>query len=391
MEILENIQREAKNIRKELENMVVSLYKNPELSFEEHDSSKLLRDFLETHGFAVTTGAGGLDTAFFGMKQSGRATPRIGYLAEMDALPGVGHACGHNIVAAASTGAAVVLARVARDLGLKGSVVCVGTPAEESGFGKVKLAEEGVFDGLDAAMMVHPSSRRVVDKGYLALKKMTFSFRGRAAHAAAYPEQGVNALDALILFFNSVGLLRQQLPDDVRIHGIITEGGVAPNIVPEKTSAFYYVRAKSLEGVEETASKLKDSARGAAKATGCRAVVKDVYYTLLPMKINPVLASVYREGMAKLGLREDNVEKDKNLGSSDIGNVSTRVPAIQPLVPIVRGKRVEIHTHKFREATISKQGYRGVMEGVVLLAYTGLKIMADPEIRRKVKQAFKSG
>ncbi len=175
------------------------------------------------------------------------------------------------------------------------------------------------------------------------------------------------------------------------MHGIITEGGVAPNIIPERTSAYFYVRAPSVLSVEETARKLRGCARGAAKATGCRFSVKNLYYTLEPMRINPVLTEIYRGGMARAGIKEDRVPKDRNLGSSDIGNVSNRVPAIQPLVPIVRGKRVEIHTHEFREATVAKDGLRGMMEGVVLLAYTGYRVMADAKLRKKVRKAFQKG
>jgi amidohydrolase len=388
MEVLEIIEGEARSLKGELGAIVNSLYENPEVSFEEHKTSETLVSFLHRWGFHVERGIGGLKTAFVARKAGGRKIPSVGYLAEMDALPQIGHACGHNIVAAASLGAAVVLSRVMQKRGVKGSVLCFGTPAEESGFGKVKLASEGVFDGLDAAMMIHPSSRRVVDKGYLALKKLTVTFQGKAAHASAYPEQGINALDALILFFNSIGLLRQQLSDDVRVHGIITEGGVAPNIIPERTSAYFYVRAPSVLSVEETARKLRGCARGAAKATGCTFSVKNLYYTLEPMRINPVLTEIYRGGMARAGIKEDRVPKDRNLGSSDIGNVSNRVPAIQPLVPIVRGKRVEIHTHEFREATVAKDGLRGMMEGVVLLAYTGYRVMADAQLRKKVRKAF---
>ncbi|NIO15703.1 MAG: amidohydrolase [Deltaproteobacteria bacterium] len=391
MEVIEKIAAEAKSIERELFALVTFLYENPEVSFEEHRTSQTLKDFLRKEGFAVKGGTAGLETAFVAKKSRGKKNPRVGFLVEMDALPQIGHACGHNVVAAASSGAAVVLSRIAGSMGIAGSILCFGTPAEESGFGKVKLAGEGVFDGLDAAMMVHPSSRRVVDKEYLALKKMTVTFRGKAAHAAAYPEQGVNALDALILFFNSVGLLRQQLAEDVRVHGIITEGGVAPNIIPERTSAYFYVRARSVATAEDAAEKLRACARGAAKASGCRVSVKDIYFTLEPMRINAVLAAVYREGMAKIGLREDRVPRDKNLGSSDIGNVSTRAPAIQPLVPIVRGKRVEIHTHDFREATVGAGGRRGMMEGVVLLAYTGYRVMTDPALRKRVKKAFREG
>lgn len=391
MEVLKRIRAEAAGIRDELRDIVTSMYENPEPPFEEHNTSATLRNCLLRAGFRVEMGTGGMETAFVARKPMGRKYPCVGFLVEMDALPHIGHACGHNIVAASSLGAAVVLSRTMESTGVKGRVLCFGTPAEESGFGKVKLASEGIFDGLDAVMMIHPSSRRIVDKGYLALKKVAVTFRGKAAHASAYPEQGVNALDALILFFNAVGLLRQQLPDNVRVHGIITEGGYAPNIIPERTSALFYVRAPSIHSVEQTALRLRNCARGAAKASGCRVSVKNVYYTLEPMKINAVLAGVYREGMDALGLKEDRVPRDKNLGSSDIGNVSTRAPAIQPLVPIVRGKRIEIHTHEFREATVTREGLRGMMEGVILLAYTGYRVMADTTLRKKVKESFRKG
>jgi amidohydrolase len=390
MDPIKLIMEEGKKVRRGLEEIVRDLHDHPEVSYEEHRSSRVVREYLSEEGFTNVSGVAGMDTSFVSDWKNGASSPRVGYLVEMDALPGLGHACGHNIVAASSAGAAVILSRIANTLGIKGCVSCFGTPAEEKGFGKGKMAEEGVFDGVDAAMMVHPSSHRVVDKGYLALKRMAVTYHGKAAHAAAYPEEGVNALDATILLFNGVSLLRQQLPGDVRVHGIITDGGAAPNIIPERSSSSFYVRAATLPGLEEAVARFEECVKGAARSSRCRVTIKKESYTLHPMIINPVLAELYREGMKKLGLKEDDVAKDTNLGSSDIGNVSTRVPAIQPLVPIVRGRKVEIHTHPFREATVSKVGFNGMMEGALLLAYTGFCILSDQGVRRRMKKSFKT-
>ena len=275
-----------------------------ELSLKETRTSETLSAFLSERGFRVKRGVAGMETAFRAEFAFGKGRPVVAFLCEMDALPGLGHACGHNIVGAASACAAAALAEFGKGVFRAGKVIALGTPAEETGYGKARMVEKGVFRGIDAAMMVHPSSRRHVAKGYLALAKLHFTYHGRAAHAAAYPEHGINALDGVLLLFNGVSALRQQLPDTVRVHGIVTEGGRAPNIIPERAKAYFYVRGETLAEMRDAVARVKACAAGAATATRCRLEVEEGAYPLSPMKVNPVLADAYRRALTLLGLPE---------------------------------------------------------------------------------------
>jgi amidohydrolase len=359
-----------------------------ELPLEETRTSEALSSFLASHGFRVRRGIAGMKTAFRAEFAFGKGKPAVALLCEMDALPGIGHACGHNIVGVASACAAVALAESGKGRFRSGRVIALGTPAEEMGYGKARMVEEGAFRGIDAAMMVHPSSRRHVAKGYLAVHKLRFTYHGRASHAAAYPEQGINALDAILLLFNGISVLRQQLPDTVRVHGIITEGGQAPNIIPERTKAYFYVRGEEDAQVREAVARVKECAAGAATATRCRLEVEEGPYTLSPMKVNPALASAYRRALSLLKLKESDAPTNRNRGSSDIGNVSQVVPTLQPNVPITApGERFEIHTRPFAEATTKAAGIAGMMEGIRALALTGYELFADPAL---VKEAWRT-
>jgi metal-dependent amidase/aminoacylase/carboxypeptidase family protein len=238
-------------------------------------------------------------------------------------------------------------------------------------------------------MMVHPSSRRHVAKGYLALHRVRFTYHGRASHAAAYPEHGVNALDGVLLLFQSIGMLRQQLKDTVRVHGIITDGGKAPNIIPERAQAYFYVRGENDRDLAEAVEKVMACAEGAAKATGCRLEVEPGVYRLSAMAVNPQIAASYRKALALLGLPESDAPTDKNRGSSDIGNVSRVVPTIQPNVPISDGERVEIHTRPFEKATCSPSGVAGMMEGIRAMSLTAADLLASPDLVKAAWSSFK--
>jgi len=330
-----------------------------------------------------------MDTAFRAEFPFGRGKPAVALLCEMDALPGLGHACGHNLGGVASACAAAAVARFGAGVFRTGKIIALGTPAEETGYGKARMIEEGVFTGIDAAMMVHASSRRHVGKGCLALHKIRFTFLGKASHAAAYPEHGVNALDGVLLLFHGIAALRQHLPDTVRIHGIVTDGGKAPNIVPERAQAYFYVRGETDAEMLDAVRRVKRCARGAANATGCRLRMEEGPYTLSAMMVNPVLADCYRRALSRLGLKESGAPTDRNLGSSDIGNVSQVVPALQPNVPISGGERVEIHTRAFEEATTSPAGVEGMMEGIRALALSACDLFADPNLSRQAWKAFR--
>lgn len=360
------------------------LHRHPETGLEEHDTSLFLTSILEREGFAIERGLAGLATAF--RASFGKGNPSIAIIAEMDALPGLGHACGHNIIAAAAIGAAVTLRHLLPPLA--GRIIVMGTPAEEQGIGKAEMVKAGCFADVDFAMMVHPASRRQVIKMYLGLAKIRFTFLGKAAHAAAHPEEGINALDAVLQMFNGVNALRQQLRQDVRVHGIITEGGVAPNIVPERASCFFYVRAEDLQEVEAVKGRVIGCAEGAAVATGCRLEVYADSRVLAPFNILKSYYRVYSDQLEHLGLPEADGPIDKNRGSSDIGNVSQVVPTIHPHVPI--GGGIHIHTPEFAAAAVSEQGKTAVVEGATAMALTAAELAMRPELRSEIMKEFTS-
>lgn len=376
--ILEQVDR----IRGELTAITEELYHFPETGLKEYRTSALLTGILEREGFGVERGIAGLETAF--QACWGTDGPAIAILAEMDALPEMGHACGHNTIAAAALGAAIALrhalpAHMAR-------IIVLGTPAEELGIGKVELVKSGVFEGIDFAMMVHPSSKRQVIKMYLGLAKVRLTYFGKAAHAAAYPEEGVNALDGVIQTFTGINALRQHLREDVRVHGIITEGGVAPNIVPERAACYFYVRAGDLAEVARVKARVVACAEGAALAAGCRLEVDEDDRVLAPLKVNHAFSELYSAQLRFLGLEETNTPPAKNRGSSDIGNVSQVVPTIHPHVPI--GEGIHIHSGAFALATVSAQGKEAVLEGARALALTAAELAVSSAAREKIMAEF---
>ncbi len=356
------------------------------MALEEFKTSQSMREFLA--GFTMETGLASMPTAFRASVGSGG--PVVALLAEMDALPGMGHGCGHNIVGAASAGAAVALRRVLGDGNLlSGTVVVLGTPAEEQGHGKTELVKAGVFDGIDVAMMVHGSSRRTVAKQFLGLMELNLTVSGRTSHASAYPEEGINALDGVIQTFNSINALRQQLGPDLRVHGIITDGGRAPNIIPDRSEARFFVRAGRMEDLDALKSRVVKCAEGAALATGCTLEVTRVGEPNAPLKRNKAFADLYRGSLKFLGLVEDGHPVDRNLGSSDIGNVSQVVPAIHPNVPIRKG--IKVHTREFADATIEPDGHRALLEGVKTLGLTAIEIIGNPANLERIKKEFHLG
>lgn len=359
------------------------LYDNPETGLREHKAADLICNSLTTEGFSPQRGIAGMETAFCAVH--GNASPCIALLAEMDALPELGHACGHNIIAAAAVGAAIALKNILPPDVAR--IKLIGTPAEELGIGKIELIKAGWFDDIDFAMMIHPSSRRYVSKGYLGLARIRFTFHGRPAHAAAYPEEGINALDGVIQTFNGINALRQQLRQDVRIHGIITEGGTAPNIIPARASCSFYVRAEELDEVHRVAERVVECASGAALATGCRLETEADPRVLAPFRINHAFARLYSKQLQLLELPEDDVPINRNNGSSDIGNVSQIVPTIHPHVPI--GTGINIHSSSFAEATVSPKGELALLEGATALAMTAIELALSPDIRERISKEFK--
>ncbi len=357
------------------------IHRSPELGFQEVKASGWLTEYLERNGCKVEKGICQMTTAFKGSYGSGK--PAIALLAEYDALPQLGHACGHNIIATAAVGAAVAARGAIDEAG--GSVVVIGTPAEELHGGKVIMAERGAFDNIDAAMIVHPSVVDMASIQALACIGLEVEFWGKAAHAAVYPHEGINALEAMIQAFNGINSLRQHIRERARIHGIITQGGEAPNVGPAYTAGSLLVRAEDDAYLDELKEKVLNCFKAASLATGARLEYKwAAHYA--PLKTNFALAEVFTKNMEALG-RNLWPTLDRGLGSSDVGNVSTLVPTIHPMVAIAP---IEIlaHSPEFAEAAASEDGNRGLLDGAKALAMTVVDLIAQPEIMARVKEEF---
>ena len=357
---------------------------HPELSLAERETSERYVEALARRGFAVERRAAGLDTAFVATRGAPGAPLRAALLAEMDALPEIGHACGHNLSGPASLCAAFALAECLAPEEVQ--LVVVGSPAEEIGVGKRRLVAAGVFRDVDVAMMAHASDMRRAHRLFLGNRKFTFTFHGRAAHAAAYPERGVNALDAVIALFVAVGLLRQQLPSGVRIHGIVTEGGRAPNVIPERAAAEIWVRALDPGELDRAAQALQRAAVGAAAATGTRLDALELESSSPALRPNRALAACYGRALASLGLAETPHAPDQAIGSSDVTHVSHAVPTIHPNFPI--GRDLQLHTRAFADAAASEAGLAGLTEAARALALTVLELARDPALRAQVAAEF---
>ena len=360
---------------------------NPELGNEEHFAQKTLGESLHQEGFEVTYGVADTPTSFVAVYDSGKPGARIGYMSEYDALPYIGHACGHNLIGTQSAAAAVALKDTVNQAG--GAVYVFGTPAEETNGAKVTMANAGLFDQLDAAMMAHPSSDFVKSGTSLAMDAIELRFYGKTAHAAAAPDQGINALDAVIQTFNGINALRQHTPDHARIHGIISEGGTAANVVPDYAVARFYVRAATRQHVNVLADKLIRVAKGAALATGTRLESANYEFSYDQMATNEPLSDLFTYALIQLGIPESEINSEKaGSGSIDMGNVSLRCPAIHPYVRI-SDTPVNGHTHEFREASLSERGFEGMMTGAKALALTGFQLLTDMETRQNVQKAFR--
>jgi amidohydrolase len=360
------------------------LHSNPELAYEEHKAAEHLAAVLERHGFTVTRGAADLPTAFIG--RSGSGNPRIAFLAEYDALPGIGHACGHNLIGTASLGAALAAKAILG--GVPGEILLVGCPAEEKGGGKIDLAKAGMFTGVDAAMLFHPSNRTEIVKLALGMREMTVEYFGKASHAAASPEQGINALDAVVLAYTGIGALRQQVRSDARIHGIITDGGRAPNIIPEYAAARFYVRALDLPYLGELYRRVIACVEAAAQATGCRVKITSASKDYHPYKPVYALAELFQRNLERLGESVDQGPVDRELGSTDVGNVSQLVPTIQPMIEI-SPREVTCHMAAFAEAAVSDAGHRAMLSAAKAMAMTAVDLLAEPATLARVAAEFR--
>jgi len=374
---------EVEKQRNKLIQLSLKIHSNPEVGFKERKACQWLTRYLAGNGFNIEKNVCGLSTAFKGVYGSG--APVIVLIAEYDALPGVGHACGHNIIAASAVGAAVASRPVIDSCG--GTAIVLGTPAEEIFGGKVLMLNAGIFDGVDVAMLVHPGVRNFVTTEALACVGIDIEFSGKAAHAAAYPERGINALDAVILSFNAINALRQHIRSDARIHGIITYGGEAPNIVPERSAASFLVRASDNGYLEELKAKVLNCFDAAALATGAKLKYKwsDIVYA--PMKNNERLAATFKLNLESLGRRVEPFSRHFGVGSTDMGNVSQVVPAIHPTIAIAPPE-VLVHSPDFAAAAASEEGHRGLLHAAKAMAMTIVDLLCDPRLLSEIKGEF---
>jgi len=359
------------------------LHAHPEVAFEERRSSALLVDFLSKNGFGVETGICGLPTAFRGTY--GKGKPVIAFLAEYDALPKLGHACGHNLIAVASLAAALASRRAVDALGAR--VAIFGTPGEELYGGKAIMAAAGAFDGVDAAMIAHPGGGGRVLMNTLACETLKVQFKGVAAHAAGAPELGVNALEALIQSFNAINSLRQHIRSSERISGIITDGGEAANIIPAHAAAEFIVRAENDTLLDALKKRVMACFAGAAGATGAKLKYSwgERYATMIS---NVALAKLFHENMRSLGRAIDLGENTMLYFSTDVGNVSQLVPAIQPMVTIAP-PGVMIHTPRFAKAAATSDALIAMLDAAKAMAMTAVDLLSNPETLKKVKEEFR--
>jgi len=386
---IENLKLKAKDgvelQRQQLIQLSLNIHDNPELGFEEEKASAWLTGYLEDNEFHVERGIAGVATAF--RATYGQGSPRIALLAEYDALPKIGHGCGHNIIAASAVGAAVGSKPIIDRLG--GNIMVLGTPGEEVFGGKIDMVQAGVFKEIDVAMIVHPGVRNVVTMQALACTGVEVEFFGQPAHASAEPHKGVNALEATILAFTSINSLRQHIKEEARIHGIITDGGEAPNIVPAHSAAEFYVRAPDNEYLDELKSKVSNCLLGASTASGARLEYHWDDIAFDSMKNNETLAELFKQNLESLGRHVEAFNPEFGLGSTDMGNVSQVVPSIHPTIAIA-SPEVLGHTPEFAAAGASEAGHEGLMDAAKALSMTVVDIL-QPGMLDKIKQEFCRG
>jgi amidohydrolase len=364
------------------------MYANPEIGLQEHQASARLSEILGEFGASVERGIAGMPTAFAANLPGSGVGPKVAIIAEYDALPEVGHGCGHNIIATSALGAALALARISSQL--PGQVVVVGTPAEESAVpnagGKIPILDHGYFEGVDAAIMMHPWTIDGVSyETSLVAHGLDFRFHGKSAHAAANPHEGINALDALIVMFSSVGLLRQQIRSDARIHGVITHGGTAPNVIPAYTACRFRVRAKDPEYAEELVRRVIACAEAGAQATGARMEWNAYMPPYLNMVPNFAVGEAMKQNLAALG-REPQVRNGSDgSGSTDFGNVSHVVPASCVYLGIC-GPEAGWHSTAVADATVTERGHAAILDGAKTLAMTTIDLLFNAELREAAKQ-----
>ncbi|MHA1198918.1 MAG: M20 family metallopeptidase [Candidatus Heimdallarchaeaceae archaeon] len=365
------------------------IHENPELNFEEFKASKLLAKKLEEADFNVKLGVAELETAIHAQHPKVSDGPTVAILAEYDALPGMGHGCGHNLIATAALGASLALGKFKEEI--PGKLIFMGTPAEEGGGGKIYMIKDGLFKDVDAAMMFHPSAtKNIVHRGGLAVTEVKIEFKGKTAHASAEPEKGINALDGVLQAFNGINALRQHITSDARIHGVITHGGVKPNIVPDYASASFYIRALKDAYCNELVKKVENIAKGAALITGAELTFQIVRNPYRSRNISFILGEAWAENLKSMGLPIHEVTPGAGLGSSDIGNVSHEIPTIHPYIGISETE-INGHSTDFAKAAISDYGQNQMLYAAKGLAMTAIDVFTKPELLSAAREEFEKG
>jgi len=383
MEYKERSSKRIEKYREKITNINQKIHEDPELGHQEYKASKILVDELENHDFNVEYGVAGMETAFIARK--GKGSPKIGILAEYDALPGMGHACGHNLIATSALGAAIGLSEVIEEL--DGTIIIFGTPAEEgvvqNAGGKVVMLDE--IREADVTLMIHPGPAWGSYSTTNARESFLVEFHGRSSHAGAAPELGINALEGILLTFQGINALRQHINRDIRIHGIIKHGGDAPNTIPDYASAHLYVRAPTMPMLEETYGKVKNIVKGAELQTGAKSKITQVANTYANKIPNKVLSDIFRENMIKIGAEyPEEIEPRVSGASTDFGNVSQVMPALSGYINI---GEVVLHSPDGAKATGTKKANDVMIMGAKGLAYTAIDLITKPEsLEKSVKE-----
>lgn len=371
----------------ELDELSLEIYNNPELGYEEYNSCKLHTEILEKYGFTVETNFSGVETGFKAVYKSPKEGITVAYMAEYDALPDIGHGCGHNLLGTTSTGAGIVLKEIIDEIG--GTVIVFGTPAEETSGAKVTYAENHEFDGVDIALMAHPGSEYTRSGNSLALEPVQFEFFGKTAHAAADPEKGINALDGAIQTFNNVNALREHILSTSRVHGVIINGGKAANVVPDYAKAQFYVRSTTKSYNTELLEKVKNCARGAALATGTELKITKFEFNYDNMVTNETLSKVFCDKIfevAGIVVKEPR----KSTGSIDAGQVSQVCPTIHPYFDITNDTSIAAHTREFASHTLTPYAKEQMKNTIAALVLSAAEVITNKELFEEIKREFNS-
>ena len=375
----------------ELKKLSLDIHSNPELGRQEFLACRWQTELLEKYGFHTEVGFCGIETAYKAVYSGSKPGPKIAMLAEYDALPEIGHACGHNLIAMISVGSGIAIREFVDKYG--GEIHVIGTPAEETQGAKVEMSKKGAFREYDAAMMAHPFEVNGSSINTMAVYARRFEFFGKTAHAASTPHEGINALDGMISFFNMVNALRQQTKPDARLHGVILNGGVAPNIIPDYTEALFYVRANTAAYVEELLEKVTACAEGAAKGTGCTYKISRAEEDFKDTDSNMALSNLACDQYEKLGHQIQRMGNSVMPGSSDLGDVSYQCPAIQLMCgmgPMEDGSHYGAHTVEFERRACSQEALDNGLEFVKAFTMTAVELLTDPSHLEAIKKEFET-